>query len=379
MSRVLHILPWLLMLLCTPLHASSYPRTLTDLAGRQVVLHQAPQRILLQDSNDLLTLALLEREDPLRRVVAWGSGLAGSDPALWRVVSEHWPQARQVRQVEFVQSGQIDIEGLLRTHPDLVVARLQAKAAIENTVLYSVLERLGIPLLYVDNEQDPLRNVPRSVALLGQALARENEAQAYLDAYQQRLQALLNATRGLPSPRVFVEARAGQAGSGGCCHTQGNAGWGLLVQRVGGINLGSQYQRSGSSDVALESLILAKPDLYLMTGTQRVRNGVSAIPFGYGTDAAQIHAAMARLMQRPGFAAVASAANACTQGLNHQFYNSVFNIVGAQWLAKLFWPQQFAALDPDAEYRRLLREFTTLPDRPFVFHGQVCFDQLDAS
>ncbi|WDY59827.1 ABC transporter substrate-binding protein [Pseudomonas sp. PSKL.D1] len=369
---------WLMLLLCLPLHAATYPRTVTDLAGRQVTLQHAPQRILLQDSNDLLTLALLDRDNPLQRVIAWGNNLASSDPALWHVVAERWPQATHIRQVEFMQSGQIDIEGLLRTHPDLVIARLEAQPAIENTVLYSVLERLGIPLLYVDNEQDPLQHVPRSVALLGQALAREAQAQAYLTAYDQRLRTLLATAHGLPAPRVFVEARAGQAGTGGCCHTQGDSGWGLLVQHVGGINLGSQYLRSASADVALETLILSKPDLYLMTGTQRVRNGVTAIPFGYGASTADVHTALQRLMQRPGFAALAPAADACVQGLNHQFYNSVFNIVGAQWLAKLFWPQHFADLDPDHEYRQLIAEFTTLPARPFVFHGQACFANLDA-
>jgi iron complex transport system substrate-binding protein len=113
-----------------------------------------------------------------------------------------------------------------------------------------------------------------------------------------------------------------------------------------------------------------------MTGTQRLRNGVTAIPFGYGANAEQITSEMQRLMSRPGFAATATSPKACVQGLNHQFYNSVFNIVGAQWLAKIFWPEQFADLDPDAGYRALISEFTSLPDVPFVFHQQVCFGSL---
>jgi iron complex transport system substrate-binding protein len=131
--------------------------------------------------------------------------------------------------------------------------------------------------------------------------------------------------------------------------------------------------RSESADVALETLILSKPDIYLMTGTQRLRNGVGAIPFGYGASVAQVNGEMQRLMARPGFSAIAQSPESCVQGLNHQFYNSVFNIVGAQWLAKLFWPDAFADLDPDAQYRGLINEFTTLPDVPFVFHAQVCF------
>jgi iron complex transport system substrate-binding protein len=367
---------WLLCLLSAWAQAGDYPRVVSDLAGRNVTLPHAPQRIVLQDSNDLLAFALLERENPLKRVVAWDNNLASSDPSLWNVIKQRWPQASNVQTLDFKQSGQLDIESLLRTHPDLIIARLSARPAIENTVLPSVLQRLGIALIYVDSELDPLTNVPRSIQLLGQVLGREARAQAYLDYYRQQLSRIQQHSQKLEAPTVFVEARAGQAGGGGCCHTQGHSGWGLLSERLGAINLGSRYMRSESGDVALETLILSKPDVYLMTGTQRMRNGVGAIPFGYGADDAQVNAQMQRLMSRPGFSTLAQSPEQCVQGLNHQFYNSVFNIVGAQWLAKIFWPEAFADLDPDAEYRRLIRDFTNLPDVPFVFHRQVCFNTI---
>ncbi len=366
----------LLLLLGAWAQAADYPRVVTDLAGRSVTLPHAPQRIVLQDSNDLLAVALLEREHPLKRLVAWDNNLASSDPGLWNVIRQRWPEARNVQALDFPQSGQLDIETLLRTHPDLIIARLGARATIENTVLESVLQRLGIALIYVDSELDPLTNVPRSIELLGQVLGREERAQAYLDHYRLQLSRLQQRTQGLSAPRVFVEARAGQAGGGGCCHTQGQSGWGLLSERLGALNLGSHYMHSESGDVALETLILSKPDVYLMTGTQRTRNGIGAIPFGYGADSAQINRQMQQLMARPGFSAIVQSPDQCVQGLSHQFYNSVFNIVGAQWLAKMFWPAAFADLDPDAEYRRLIHNFTTLPDLPFIFHQQVCFKNL---
>jgi iron complex transport system substrate-binding protein len=369
-------LVWLLWLLGPWAEAADYPRVVTDLASRTVTLPHAPQRIVLQDSNDLLALALLERDDPLRRVVAWDNNLASSDPGLWNVIKQRWPQATRVKALDFPQSGQLDIESLLRTHPDLIIARLSARPAIENTVLESVLERLGITLIYVDSELDPLTNVPRSIELLGKVLGQEARAQAYLGHYREQLSRLQRRTQGLAAPSVFVEARAGQAGGGGCCHTQAHSGWGLLSERLGAINLGSRYMRSESGDVALETLILSKPEVYLMTGTQRQRNGIGAIAFGYAADDAQIASQMQQLMSRPGFSAIAQFPEQCVQGLSHQFYNSVFNIVGAQWLAKIFWPQTFADLDPDTEYRRLIKDFTTLPDLPFVFHRQVCFNAI---
>lgn len=363
----------LAMLLTGVAHAADYPRTVVDLAGRGVRIAAAPQRILLQDSNDLLALALLERDDPLRRVIAWNNNLRSSDPSLWKLLVQRWPQAEQVKNLTFSNGGEVDIEGILRARPDLIVARLESRAAVDNSVLGALLERLGIPLIYVDSESDPLHHVPRSIALLGQTLGREAQADAYLQAYRGRLQGLLARTVGLPARRVFVEARAGQAGGGACCHTQADSGWGLMVQALGGINLGSRLLVSESGDVALETLVRSKPDLYLMTGTQRVRNGVATIPFGYGVSDQAIQAELARLMARPGFANVAQTPQSCVQGLYHQFYNSVFNIVGLEYLAQMLWPERFADLDPAADYRRLVADFTQLPDAPFAFQAQRCF------
>ena len=62
-------------LLATPLlsYATQYPLTVTDLDGRQVTLAKEPQRIILQDGRDIMTLALLDRDNPFKRLVAWNN------------------------------------------------------------------------------------------------------------------------------------------------------------------------------------------------------------------------------------------------------------------------------------------------------------------
>lgn len=365
-------LAMILLLVTAALQAAGYPRNVVDLAGRQVRIETPPQRILLQDSNDLLALTILEREDPLARVVAFNNNLRGSDPSLWRLLVERWPAAAGVPTLGFSSAGDVDIERIIRLRPDLLVVRLEARSAVENSVLGDLLERLGIPLIYVDSEDDPLRNVPRSLLLLGDVLDRQGRARAYVQAYQAKLRELQRRSRDLAKPRVFIEARAGQAGSGACCHTQGDNGWGAMVKALGATNLGSQLLLGDSGDVALEMLIRSKPDHYVMTGTQRLRDGAAALPLGYHASANAVQAHLRHLLQRPGFARIRKAPNHCIHGLYHQFYNSMFNVIGLEYLASILWPQAFDDLDPDASYRTWVARFTELPDAPLVFSARHC-------
>lgn len=62
-------------LISTPLcsFAAQYPLTVTDLDGRAITLQHEPQRIILQDGRDIMAMALLDRDNPFRRVVAWNN------------------------------------------------------------------------------------------------------------------------------------------------------------------------------------------------------------------------------------------------------------------------------------------------------------------
>lgn len=353
---------------------AGYPRTVTDLAGRSVLLPAPPQRIFLQNGNHLMVLALLEREDPFARLAGWVNSLGSSDPTLWALLRQRWPHAAAVPTLRLDADVQADIEGLLALKPDLLVLDLSKKAQADSGPLPRVAERLGIPILYADISRDPVGNVPRTVALLGQVLDRAQRAADYNAFYAERLAALQARRPAGPRPLVFLEARAGSHGMDVCCRTQGLTSWGMLIAAAGGENLGSRLLRGSSGEVAPETLMRSKPDLYLMTGTQRPGRSTGTVPFGYHADPAAIRAGMAALMARPGLALTARSPQACVRALTHQFYDHPLNIVGLQYLARALFPAQHADLDPAATYREAVRRFTTLPDAPFVFEASRRWD-----
>jgi iron complex transport system substrate-binding protein len=368
-------------------HAVTYPLSVVDIAGRTVVLAKAPQRIYVQNGNDMMAMALLDREDPFARVVGWVNSLRNSDPSIWSVVEQRWPHAAQVLQLPFDNSGHVDLEALIRLRPDLVLLDIEAREAVEGGPVGDILSRLGVPALYLDSSRDPVVNVQKTVALLGQVLDREQRAAEYLGFYRQRLAALqAEAAREPHRPRVFIEVRAGRQGLEQCCYSQGKTAWGHLIAAVGGRNMASQMLLGETGDISLETLIRLKPDVYIMTGTQRIRTGARSIPFGYRGSMDEAQSGIAALMGRPGFKSVAPGPQACVHAFYHQFYDSAFNLVGMEYLAQALYPARFAGLSPDQTYRDMIARFTELPDVPFVFRARrgygsdgACTDGMPAS
>ncbi|OJH82185.1 periplasmic binding protein [Serratia marcescens] len=81
---------------------SAQAKTVTDITGRQVVVPDNPQRIVVGESRMLYTLALLEPGNPAQRIVGWPADLArfrcAKLAALYAAVSADSPDPRHQRQ-----------------------------------------------------------------------------------------------------------------------------------------------------------------------------------------------------------------------------------------------------------------------------------------
>jgi len=339
--------------------ATTYPLQVTDLDGNVIRLDHEPQHLILQDGRDVLALALLDRDDPFRRVVAWNNLAKKQDTQTWDLLKQRWPQSTKIVDMGFNDQGQVNLESVLAQKPDLMIAQLRAKSALQQSGVLDTLKGLNIPVLFIDYELHPKENTARSVALLGNVLNREKEAAEYTNFYQERLQQL-DKTIGqvAQKPTVFIEPIAGN--SDNCCFTHGHNGWGGLVEAVGGKNIGSALLPGNAGFVSLEKIIAMKPDIYIMTGSERPNPGV--LPFGYNIPAAQVSATFSGLLNRTGLKQMAPVQNGRVYGVYHHFYNHPYNIIGMEILAKDLYPQQFTSLNPSADFHYIVTHFTQLPD-----------------
>ena len=84
---------WLFFLLGT-FAQSTFAKTvqITDLAGRTVQVPANPQRIILGESRYLFALSILDRENPLQRVVGMLADLKEIDPDSYRQYQKQFPK-----------------------------------------------------------------------------------------------------------------------------------------------------------------------------------------------------------------------------------------------------------------------------------------------
>jgi iron complex transport system substrate-binding protein len=120
--------------------AQSWPVTVTDLDNRSVTIPQEPQRIILQDGRDILALALLERDDPFAKVVAWNNLPKKQDTETWNVLKRKWPEAEKILDMQFSDQGNVDLETIISRHPDLMIAQLRAKPSLVQSGVLAKLD-----------------------------------------------------------------------------------------------------------------------------------------------------------------------------------------------------------------------------------------------
>lgn len=357
-------------------NATEYPLTVTDMAGRQVTIPSEPKHVVIQDGRDVMALAVLDRENPFKRVIAWNNLLKRSDMGTWDQLAKQWPESRKILDMKFSDGGDVNIETVLSKQPDLVIAQLRAKPAFEQDGVLRRMKQVNVPVLFVDTGVHPVKNAAASVALLGKVLNKEDNAKEYDAFYQQHLAKVQSIVKkaqaeGAKAPTVFFEAHAGARGANDCCFTHSTFGWGGLVKAAGGDNLGLQLLNGPTGVIAMEKVLALQPDIYMMSGAQWSSSKSLGIPFGYKATEEQIQTAFSELLARPGFDQLKAVKNHRVYGVYHQFYNHPYNIIGIEILTKIFYPQAAADLDPVADYNALLSNFTQIDGKGFALFAQA--------
>ncbi|MGL4437011.1 MAG: ABC transporter substrate-binding protein, partial [Giesbergeria sp.] len=244
MRLPLHARSWLwglgFWLLCAAHAWAQGTHTVTDLAGRAVTLPTRIDRILLGEGRLLPVLGMLDPANPAQRLVAMMGDYETLDPAGYAQWQQKFPQLDKVARVGRAGSSSFSDELAIAQRPQLAVFGLSGGHGPSkgDREIVSRLEATGIAVVFVDFRQDPLKNTPLSIELLGKVLDRRERAQAFVAQWRSALDRVRSGLALVPAsarkPSVFLENRVGLADD--CCATMVGL-VGLLLDAAGGANM----------------------------------------------------------------------------------------------------------------------------------------------
>lgn len=332
-------------------------RQVTDLAGRVVTVPDHPKRVLLGEGRFVFAMALLDRQDPVARVVGWQGELKQQDPYSWAQLVKRYPKAADVPLIGKTSEASVSPEKIVSLQPDVAVFSLSGHGPGRNNPMIGALQAAGIPIVFIDFRQHPVQNTVPSMRILGQALDRQAQAEAYIAFYEDHLARVRKIVDPVPQaqrPRVFVEMLAGVWPA--CCHSTGNGSFGDLLDAAGGVNVAAPVLPGAIGDVSLEFLLDAKPDVYIATGS-RSEPGRPGLLAGPGATARVSADSLTALLGRDGIRDLDAVKRHRAYGIWHAFYNSPYNVAAIEAMTTWLYPERAASLDPQGTLDALYRQF----------------------
>ncbi|MFJ4132251.1 ABC transporter substrate-binding protein [Pseudomonas cyclaminis] len=342
------------------------PTTVTDLLGRKVQVNLPVQRVILGEGRQLYLLAALDTQNPIERIVGWRKDLIQSDPDTYNAYLRKFPGIANIPTFGGFEDGTFDIEQAISQRPDVIILNIEAQHATEDARYIEKLGALGIPVVYVDFRNQPMTNTEPTMRLFGQLFGKEQRAEDFIAFRNQQIRRVTDviAAQQPARPTVFIERIGGYTDD--CCLSFGNENFGLFVEMAGGNNIAKGIIPSTFGQLNPEQVIVANPDQVVVTSAnwEAFAPGGHWVGVGPGADMAQARSKLSWYTQRPAYAGIKAQQTQAFHAIWHQFYNSPYQFVAIQQLAKWFHPDLFADLDPETSFRELHERFLPVPYAP---------------
>lgn len=336
--------------------------TFTDIAGREVTLTDAPDKIILGEGRMMYSIAAITDGNPFEKIVGWKDDLIQYDPDAFRKFQGVFPEDTD-RLINFGNpyAGDFSIEAVLNAEADLLILDVGNLFKAKETGLIDKLDTAGVPVAFIDFRRNATENTVPSLLILGRVLGAEKGALDFVDFYVSEMRKVTNVVDQIPAeekPLVVVENAAGWQPDF-CCWSFGPYNYGRFVELAGGQNFASTLANAYSVDLSMEGIIDADPDHIIGTGANwaEAKPEVTATLLGYEADPTVNQDKINALALRPGFRDLRAVQDGNYHSIYHQFYNSPYHFIAVQQIAKWLHPDDFADLDPQDTFDRMHEAF----------------------
>jgi iron complex transport system substrate-binding protein len=293
---------------------------------------------------------------PVERVISLGSGVAGYLYALdggkslvGRDSYSHFPPALEEVPIAGKSSYSPDLELIISLHPDLVIA--DTMLSDDNL---KDLENAGIPVM-IESLVDPAKDI-EVMETLGTIFGKEERAQeitGFIEGYQDLIQERIAGVKPEDKPKVFFE----WAGKPYYTVSNGNPS-DTLIRLAGGNNIAKDLGNSTHSypTVSPEWVVEVDPDVIIQQ-----RSSDKA----FTED--ELKALRDEIIARPELTDVKAVKDGRVYLVSGELRYGIRSVICQLYMAKLFYPELFDDVDPEAVHQELAEKFYGLSQLDGVY------------
>ena len=220
---------------------AQYPVTVTDHAGRQVVIEEEPQKLVSGYYISTSALIALDLEEKLVGIEA-----KAGKRAIYKLSA---PQLIDLPNVGTAK--EFDLEGCAALEPDLVILPLKLKSAAET------LEGLGMDVLLVNPEnQQLLREMITMIAAATNTQEKATELLGFTAAQEAFLAQTLS---GSETPGVYLAGNSSMLSTAGDAMYQSD-----MIRLAGGKNVAEEIEDTYWVEIDYEQLLTWNPDYIIL-------------------------------------------------------------------------------------------------------------------
>ena len=280
-----------------------WPREVEGLNGIVSIPFKPLRIVTASVGHDEMTLAIV----PLDRLVAVGG--ASKDQTYSNVASQLQDKTEISR----------DPETIISQAPDIVVTSPFFSA--DGIV---ALSKVGIPVIQTELKQGPEARI-NSILLMGYIFGEEERAIEFATEVRERYEALIGVTGQVETrPRVLALTQFGdKIWTAGTDSTEGG-----VISAAGGLNVAAEAGIESNQTTSLEGVIAMNPDVIVI-----------AQPVEFGAEEFR-----QSLLDNEALAELPAVKNEAIYLVEGKHFTtlSFWNIRGAEDLARLLWPDNFA-------------------------------------
>ena len=224
----------------------SYPVTVTDQLGREVVIEEKPETLVSGYYISTSLLIALDQEDNLVGVE--------NNPELRTIYQLAAPQITELPNLGTVK--EFDLEGCAALEPDLVIV----PAKVQDTI--PAMEELGMTVLAVKPESQEL--LEETITLLGTATDTMDRAEKLLSFCDEQEAVMEEAVKDTERPVVYLGGNSAFLSTAGPTMFQGSQ-----IVNAGGTNAAEELTDDYWAEISYEQLLSWDPEYIILAANAK--------------------------------------------------------------------------------------------------------------